>query len=205
MTESEVEPQPFSDRLEEWLQSDSPKTLGELDNVFGEKSFAVAILVLMFLPALPLPTGGISHLFEAISVVLAAQMVIGAGTLWLPERWKARPLGDALTGKAIPLMARRIRWFERFSKPRGAWLLDRKWFIRLIGLGLIVLAVAAALAPPFSGLDTFPALGAVVVCLGIILEDIVLVAVGALIGAGGVTLILTVGAAVVKGAKSLFN
>ena len=59
--------------------------------------------------------------------------------------------------------------------------------------------------PPFSGLDTFPALGAVVVCLGIILEDIVLVAVGALIGAGGVTLILTVGAAVVKGAKSLFN
>src|SRR5215207_8367507 len=55
---------PFSVQLEGWLEADRPKTLGELDELFGEKSFAVTIMFLMFLPALPLPTGGITHVFE---------------------------------------------------------------------------------------------------------------------------------------------
>jgi len=42
--------QPFSDELEEWLRSDQPKTIGALEDVFKEKTFAVAILLLMFLP-----------------------------------------------------------------------------------------------------------------------------------------------------------
>ncbi len=61
----------FSDQLERWLRSDETKTLGALGDVFAEKSFAVTILLLMFVPALPLPTGGISHVFEAITIVLA--------------------------------------------------------------------------------------------------------------------------------------
>lgn len=195
--ESGVQPvdSPFSDRLEGWLKAEGPKTLGGLDHVFAEKSFAVAILLLLFLPALPLPTAGLSHLFEAIAVVIGAQMVLGAKSIWLPERWRHRELGEAMTGKAIPLIARRIRWFERFAKPRGGWLLERRWFISLAGLVLIGFAAAAGFAPPFSGLDTLPALGAVVLCLGLILGDLLIVAIGFAIGVGGVTLILTVGAA----------
>ena len=146
----------FSDQLEEWLRRDEPKTLGALGNVFAEKSFAVTILFLMFVPALPLPTGGITHVFEAITVVLAAQMVLGRRTIWLPERWQQRELGRLTTGKAVPFMIRRIRWFEKFSRPRGARLFRQRWFLRLLGLVLIGFAVAAALAPPFSGLDTLP-------------------------------------------------
>ena len=56
----------------------------------------------------------------------------------------------------------------------------------------------AAIAPPFSGLDTLPALGAVVVSLSIILEDVVVLAIGALIGTGGAVIILTLGLAVVR-------
>src|SRR6266404_2620014 len=111
----------FSDQLEHWLRSDAPKTLGALGEVFGEKSFAVTILLLMVVPALPLPTGGISHVFEVIAVVLAAQMVLGRRMIWLPRRWQRRELG-ATTGKALPLSVRRIRQVERFSRPRGARL-----------------------------------------------------------------------------------
>ena len=196
---------PFSDQLEGWLAADGPKTIGDLDRVFAERSFAVAILLLMFLPALPLPTAGLSHLFEAIAALIAAQMVIGLRSIWLPERWRGRELGAAMTGKAIPIIARRIRWFERFAKPRGAWLLERRWFASLIGLALIGLAAAAAFAPPFSGLDTFPALGAVVICLGLILGDLFVLAIGALIGIGGVTLIVTLGAAAVHLVAGLFG
>jgi len=71
----------FSDQLERWLESDDPKTLGALGDVFEEKSFAVTIMVLMFVPALPLPTGGITHVFELITVVLSAQMIVGRRTI----------------------------------------------------------------------------------------------------------------------------
>jgi hypothetical protein len=75
---------------------------------------------------------------------------------------------------------------------------------RLIGVVEIVFAVAAALAPPFSGLDTLPALGAVVVALSVILEDVIVLAVGLALGVGGIALILTVGAALYGFVTSLF-
>jgi hypothetical protein len=193
----------FSDQLEAWLSSDEPKTLGSLGDVFGEKSFATTVLFLMLLPAIPLPTGGITHVFEAITVVVAAQMVLGQRTLWLPGRWKHRALGDAVTQKAIPFMVRAVRRFERLSRPRGQRIFQQGWTLRLIGLLLIGLAIGAALAPPFSGLDTLPALGAVAVALSIILEDVVILAIGTAIGTGGILIIVTLGAALVRVVQSI--
>jgi hypothetical protein len=48
-----------------------------------------------------------------------------------------------------------------------------------------------------SGLDTLPALGAILVALSIILQDVVVLSVGILLGAGGVLLNATIGAAAV--------
>lgn len=188
----------FSDELEQWLTKDGPKTLGALDDVFAEKTFAVAIIFLMFIPALPIPTGGVTHLFEVITVVLGIEMVLGLRTVWLPSRWRHRELGGSMTSRALPFMIKRIRFFERFSRPRMAALLNRRWFIRVLGAVVVGFAVGAAFAPPFSGLDTLPAMGAVALALGIVLEDIVVVAIGFALGVGGVALILTVGAALMR-------
>jgi hypothetical protein len=62
----------------------------------------------------------------------------------------------------------------------------------------MALAIAAAVAPPFSGLDTLPSIGAVAIALAIILEDALVLAIGAVIGTGGVILIVTIGAAIVR-------
>jgi hypothetical protein len=188
----------FSDQLERWLGSDDPKTVAKLGEVFREKSFAVAVMLLMFVPAIPAPTGGITHVFEVITVIIGAEMVIGARTIWLPARWRDRELGETATKKAIPFIARTIRWFERFSRPRFPHLYTERWFTRVLGLLVIALAVGALLAPPFSGLDTLPALGAVIVALSIILSDVLLLAIGLVIGTGGVVLIVTIGAALVR-------
>jgi hypothetical protein len=69
---------------------------------------------------------------------------------------------------------------------------------------LMGFAIAAATAPPFSGLDTLPALGAVAVALSIILEDVVVLAIGIAIGSGGIILILTIGAALIRVMRNLF-
>ena len=186
----------FSDELEEWLQGDRVKTLGVLGEAFGEKSFAVTILLLMFVPALPLPTGGITHVFEVITVIVAMQMVLGRRTIWLPRRFEQRELGATITGKAVPFIIRRVRWFEKFSRPRFAGLFGQRWFARILGLVIIGFTAGAALAPPFSGLDTLPALGVVTISLAIILEDVVVLGAGALI--------VTIGAALASFLRGLF-
>jgi hypothetical protein len=195
---------PFSSQLETWLGGDGIKTVGALTDMFGERSFAVTVLFLMFIPALPLPTGGISHIFEAIAVIVAVEMVVGVRRLWIPERLRRHDLGSSATEKAIPFIVRRIRWFERLSRPRCARLVNSRLFNRLAGLTFIGLAVSAALAPPFSGLDTLPAMGAVVIALGLVLADIVVVAIGVTIGTGGVVLIVTVGAVLFQALRHLF-
>ena len=50
-----------SDELERWLQSEGEKTLGSLVELFEEKSFAIVFVLLLGVPALPLPTGGATH------------------------------------------------------------------------------------------------------------------------------------------------
>src|SRR5262249_36627029 len=126
--------EPFSEELQRWLESDGPKTLGAMSEVFGARSFAVTILLLMILPATPLPTGGVTHVFEAITVLLALQMVAGRHTIWLPARWKRRSLGAATTKKAIPFIVKRIRQVERFSRPRAQWVFSNGIAYRLIGV-----------------------------------------------------------------------
>jgi hypothetical protein len=187
--------QSFSEEVVAWLRSDEPKTLGAMNHRFAEEGFAVNIIMLMLLPALPLPTGGVTHVFEAITVLLAAQMVLGRRSVWLPDRVKRRQLGSLATDRAIPVVARWIGRIERISKPRGTWLFDRGLMIRLLGLVLMTFAVAAALAPPFSGLDTLPALGAVIVSLSIVLRDVVVLGIGLVLGAVGIALIFTLGTA----------
>ena len=195
---------PFSAELEDWLRSDSTKTVGSLGETFGEKSFAVSILLLMFIPALPLPTGGVSHVFEVISALLALQMIAGRTTIWLPRRLQERELGGLTTEKAIPLVSRWIRRLERFSRPRGTHLLERRPIQALIGLSLLATAVTALLSPPFSGLDTIPGVSAVVICAGVLLGDVVLVLVGVTVEVVGVVVIVTIGAAATHWIRHLF-
>jgi hypothetical protein len=187
---------PFSEDLESWLASPGTKTLADLTKVFEEKSFAIALLLLMITAALPVPTGGITHLFELVTMLLALEMIVGRRTIWLPQRLLRRELGPATTTKAIPFIARRVRWFERFARRRLARVLEQR--IILCGIGLVVLlfTVAAFVAPPFSGLDTLPALGVVVIALSLILEDALITIIGTLIGLAGIAVEVALGSAV---------
>ncbi len=200
----ETRSQAFSDELEQWLASDGEKTLGALEGVFEERTFAVAILLLMAPTALPVPTGGITHVFETITVLLAVQMVAGRRTVWLPDRWRRRTLGPVTTEKAMPALVRIVRRCERFSHPRGVALIDREPTWRVLGLLIAALTVSAALAPPFSGLDTLPGLGVVLIALAILLQDLVLAAIGLAIGIAGTALSIAVGAAIARAIRGLW-
>jgi len=183
----------FSYKLREWLASEQPKTIANLESVFVGKSFAVAFLILMSIPALPLPTGGLSHLTEIITLLLATELLFGQQTPWLPKRWRNLSLGKVMEKKALPTFTRLIAWFERFSKPRLHHLLKRRVSLRLMGVVIILFTLGAFLAPPFSGLDTLPALGVVLIALSLLLEDIVILLLGLASGLAGIALEISLG------------
>ena len=161
-------------------------------------------MVLLAVPALPLPTGGATHVFEIIAIVLAAQLVAGRDHIWLPKRWRDLELAGERQQRFIARLMRLIRRLERVSRPRLRFLFDHR--LSNIVFGALVLGgtTGAFLSPPFTGLDTLPSLGVVLVSLGVLLEDFLVVAIGIVIGAGGVLLEVILGKAVIKGIKNLF-
>jgi hypothetical protein len=192
-----------SDQLERWLRGDQPKTLSSLMDVFGERSFAIVFVLLMALPALPLPTGGATHVLEVVTMLLALELVLGRSEIWLPRRWKQLPITGGSREKLINALLKRIRWLERYSRPRGQAIVRRRLVRSLLGFAVLAFALTAFLAPPFSGLDTLPSVGVVVLGLGILLTDIVLVAAGLLVGALGIVTVVGLGALVTKAVGQL--
>jgi hypothetical protein len=194
----------FSDHLESWLKSPGPKTLHGVSETFAEKAFAVGILLLMILPALPLPTGGLSHVFEIAAIVLSIQLVIGRKTFWLPGFLGRVKLGRLATGKALVALLKLIRKFESISRPRYSQLMHTTVLRMVSGLIIIGLSVGAFLSPPFVGLDTLPSMGVVAITLAIILDDFVLYLVGVAIGTTGIIITVTLGATITRFIQHLF-
>jgi hypothetical protein len=186
----------LSDRLEGWLQEGDDHTIGSLTSVLDERSFALVLLVLMLPSALPLPTGGVTHVLELFSCLVAVQMVFGREELWLPRRMKVHELGATFTGRAAPALVRRIRWFERFARPRLRRVIDSRAAVSLLGVSMLLFVLGALLAPPFSGLDTLPSLGVVLVCLGLVFSDALFVGAGVVVGAAGIAMVVFLGSLV---------
>jgi hypothetical protein len=193
-----------SDQLERWLRGEGPKTLGSLIELFGERSFAIVFVLLMALPALPLPTGGATHVLEVITMLLALELLVGRRAIWLPKRWCRMELAGTSRERFIAGLLKRIRWLERFSRPRGRWLFHHRLTRMVFGLVVLVLTITAFVAPPFSGLDTLPSLGVVVLSLGVLMEDAVLAGAGIVIGALGAVAVIGLGSVVVKALRNLF-
>jgi hypothetical protein len=198
MTEEAGEEIKVSVQLEEWLKSDRKKSIGDLVETFGPRSFAILFMILMALPALPLPTGAVSHVLEIVTMLLALELMVGRTEVWIPHRFQDRELKGLSGPKFSNALLKRIRWFEKFSRPRMAGLLEHR--VTGMGFGAIVfvLALTAFLAPPFSGLDTLPSLGVVILSLGVLLGDIVIAGGGLGIGVLGVVVVIGLGKAITK-------
>jgi hypothetical protein len=187
-----------SAELEEWLNSDRKKTAGDLVDTFGPRSFAILFIVLMALPALPLPTGAVSHVLEILTMLLALELVIGRTEVWLPKRFEDRELKSVSNPKFGRSLLKRIRWFEKFSRPRMPGLLENRATGVVFGVAVFGGALTAFLSPPFSGLDTLPSLGVVILSLGVLLGDVVIAGIGLGLGVAGVAVVIGLGKAITK-------
>ncbi len=195
---------PVSEQLEGWLTGEGEKTMASLTAVFGKNSFSILFVLLLGVSALPLPTGGATHVFEIIAVLLALQLIAGREEIWLPKRWRGTELAGPRQQRFIAALLRLIRWLERFSRPRARYLFNHRLTNIFFGLIVIGGSLGAFLAPPFSGLDTLPSLGVVLVSLGVLLEDVLVVIAGVVFGVAGVVLEIVLGRAAIHGISQIF-
>ena len=194
----------FSVTLKRWLDGSGEKTVGGLIEVFEEKSFAILFVLLLGVPALPIPTGGATHVFEVIAVLLAMQLIAGRETIWLPRRWRERELAGDRQERFLTALMKLIGRLERISKPRFTFLFNHRLSNIVFGLLVIGGSVAAFFAPPFTGLDTLPALAVVLLSLGVLLEDFAIVVFALVVGVAGVALEIFLGKAAIDAVKGLF-
>jgi hypothetical protein len=195
-------PQPssekVSDQIERWRDASSDHTVGALLDRFEKKSFAILFIILLGVSALPLPTGGATHVFDVIAVLVAAQLVVGKDKISMPERWLKVPLAGSKQQRLLNGLLKLLRFLERSSRPRLRVLFDHRASNIVFGLTVITFTAGAFLAVPFSGLDTLPALGVVVVSVGVLLEDFAIVSLGLFVGVAGIVLEIALGRAVLS-------
>lgn len=186
----------FSQKIITLLESKKRLTVGSLLDAFDEKSFAFLFLLLMIFSATPIPTGGITNVFEIIVMITALQLVFLREDLWLPAWLSKREIPKSLKKGALPFLLNKISFIEKYSKPRFYKAFHTKWFRFQLGVAVILCTLGAFIAPPFSGLDTLPSLGVVFISIGIILDDLYAIIFGYLVGALGIGLILFLGAGI---------
>ena len=150
------EPEKVSEQLERWLGTSGDKTLGSLIDLFEKKSFAILFVLLLGVSALPLPTGGATHVFAIIAMLLALELIAGRDQIWVPERWRKLELAGDKQQRFITALMKMIRRLERLSRPRLRFLFDHRLSNIVFGLLVIGGSAGAFLAPPFTGLDTLP-------------------------------------------------
>jgi hypothetical protein len=162
-------------------------------------------ILLLGVPALPLPTGGATQVFEIIATLVALQLVAGRDKIWLPKRWCKVQLG---TGggrtRFIRGLMKAVRWIERFSRPRLRFLFDHRASNAVFGVLVITGSLGAFLAPPFTGLDTLPSLGVALLSLGGLLEDFALVVLALIVGSAGLLIEIVLGRGAVRGIGNIF-
>ncbi len=163
-------------------------TLRDVIERMGERSFGGFMLVLAVPTILPVPLG-ITVLCDLPILLVAAQMMVGRGTLrlpsWLLDRpWPATRVTGLIRG-VVPLFARIGPWL----RPRWVILTSPE---AMPGLGIACFAMATIAILPIPVLGWIPGFGLVLVALGVFALDGVAVLAGLVLGALSVALFIVV-------------
>ncbi len=186
--EPAAQPPRTSDLLREFartLPSDRV-TLGEIVSGLGDRGLGVLLAVFALPNILPsaVPFGNVPTGIPPL--VFAIQLMLGLDHLILPGFMARWTTGTHWLKAAAPKVASVLSWFERLLTPRMEWVTSPK-AERIVGAIAIILAVVSTLPIPFG--HNLPALGLVLIGLGLIERDGLAIIIGAAIGLVGAILL----------------
>ena len=161
-------------------------TLAEIVAGLGDRGLGVLIAIFALPNILPsaVPFGNVPTGLPPL--IFAIQLALGVDHLIVPRFLARRTVGTRWLRALAPRVASVLSWFERLLTPRMEWVTDPR-AERIIGIIAIVLAMVSTLPIPFG--HNLPALGLVLIGLGLIERDGLAILTGAAIGMAGAILL----------------
>ncbi|MDG2989541.1 exopolysaccharide biosynthesis protein [Candidatus Synechococcus calcipolaris G9] len=143
--------------------------LSDVLGLAGERVFGFLFVILALPSALPIPAPGYSIPFGVVLFVLAVQLIMGAKTPWLPQKFLKRPLALGTVQKITRAGLPWLRRIEGVSRPRLLPVCQSGLGRFIIGLAIALMAISMMI--PIPGTNTLPAIGIFVTGFGLLDDD----------------------------------
>ena len=170
--------------------ADGVVVLGEVLDKAGDRGYGF-LLILLAIPAfIPILPPGTSGVLGALMSIVALQMLFGLKQPWFPKRWRQKVLSPKVVQAIQTRGVAMLRQIERVSHPRGRRFTRNGLILRLSAL--VVIALALVLSSPMPFMNTLPALGVLLIGVGLANHDLYLLSAGWGIGVA-VALIVVLG------------
>jgi hypothetical protein len=156
--------------------ADGVVVLGEVLDKAGDRGYGF-LLILLAIPAfIPILPPGTSGVLGALMSIVALQMLFGLKQPWFPKRWRQKVLSPKVVQAIQTRGVAMLRKIERVSHPRGRRFTRNGLILRLSAL--VVIALALVLSSPMPFMNTLPALGVLLIGVGLANHDLYFLSAG---------------------------
>lgn len=183
--------------------TDDRTKLGELLTDFHENGLLLMMLFFALPVAIPLPyPPGFTTIMGIPLMLLSIQMLFGFRKAFLPNKISRYAISNniliSISNKVVPV----LRSLEKYIKPRFAFA---KSIYCQQFIGLISLICSISVAIPFPLTNAVPALGIVVMALGLLNKDGLVILFGLVVSIIGLLIAIVAFTASLVSIKYLFN
>jgi hypothetical protein len=145
-------------------------TIQSLVDNLGDRSHVIAILFLTIPFIQPIPMLGLSTIFGAAIITIAATYALGKKP-WIPSKFGNRELPQNLMNMICDKGAKVFAWLERWVRPRGRMFHQWPGMKSFAAFCVVICAVLLALPLPIPASNTVPAIPIILLALGLLEED----------------------------------
>jgi len=143
-------------------------TINDFVGMLGDRSIALAILILSLPNILPIGIPGFSTITGVAIAFMALQILGGRKSIWLPRKVGGKGLQQKFLTKMIRKTIPAVLWLEKFLHPRLTILCGS------IGerfSGFLILVMACVLSLPVFGGNFLPGLSISLLALALLEDD----------------------------------
>ena len=168
--------------------ADGHITVGEVLDRVAERGFGLLLFVVALPTMIPVLPPGASAVVGIIYIVLGLQILAGFAYPWLPRAIRAHRLSPtavkALRQRGVAFLER----IERMTRPRRL-LLESGAMLRVFALLIVLNGVILFLPVPF--MNTLPAIGIMLIGIGMLNRDGLFLLAGGAIGTVSITIVIS--------------
>lgn len=182
MENSPLPPRALSDLMIDLKNRFDGRQVVTLDAIlegFHERGFGFFLLIMGLFCLIPVPTFGLKSLVCLPMMYLTAQQALGRHTPWLPQIFTRQVVKEDIFDAFIDHALKWTHKLEKIARPRIPSM-TQGVMSRLIGITGTLMLVCLIMPLPFT--NTVPAIGVILMSVGVLVRDGLAVVIGMVLG-----------------------